>query len=71
MLTRLENLSLITKMVIPIAVMLVISLGIIAFAERSLNELRGQTHEIIQVTAARQTHALEALASSVSSEPLM
>ena len=60
---RLENLRLITKMVFPIAVMLVVALGIVAFAERSLDRLRAQTHEIIRVTAARQALALGASAS--------
>jgi hypothetical protein len=50
---RLENLSLMTKMVFPIAVMLAAALGIVAFAESSLDRLRAQTHEIIRVTASR------------------
>ncbi len=61
---RLENLRLITKMVFPIAVMLAVALGIVAFAERSLDKLRAQTHEIIRVTAARQALALSASASA-------
>jgi signal transduction histidine kinase len=60
---RLENLRLITKMVFPIGVMLVVALGIVAFAEGSLDKLRAQTHEIIRVTAARQALALGASAS--------
>jgi signal transduction histidine kinase len=60
---RLENLRLITKMVFPIAVMLAAALGIVAFAESSLDRLRAQTHEIIRVTAARQALALGASAS--------
>ena len=52
-----------TKMVIPIALMLVVALGIVAFAERALDRLRAQTHEIITVTAARQALALSAIAA--------
>jgi signal transduction histidine kinase len=60
---HLENLRLMTKMIIPIALMLVVALGIVAFAERGLDSLRAQTHEIIMVTAARQALALSAIAA--------
>jgi signal transduction histidine kinase len=61
--SRLENLRLTTKMVFPIAVMVLVALGIVVFAERSLHTLTAQTHEIIRVTAARQALALGAVAS--------
>jgi signal transduction histidine kinase len=60
---HLENLRLMTKMIIPIALMLVVALGIVVFAERALDRLRAQTHEIITVTAARQALALSAIAA--------
>jgi signal transduction histidine kinase len=63
MLKPLENLSLMTKVVIPTAVMLAVALGIVALAERSLSQLLAQTHEIIAVTATRQALALQADAS--------
>ena len=52
-----------TKMIIPIALMLVVALCIVAFAENGLNRLRAQTHEIIMGTAARQALALSAIAA--------
>ena len=63
MLRRIENLRLMAKVAIPPAVMLGVALGIVVLAERSLSELTAQTHEIIRVTAARQTEALVAAAS--------
>jgi signal transduction histidine kinase len=63
MLKRLENLRLMTKAVIPTAVMLAVALGIVALAERSLGILTAQTHEIIDVTATRQSLAFMAAAS--------
>jgi signal transduction histidine kinase len=60
---HLENLRLMTKMIIPIALMLVVALCIVAFAENGLNRLRAQTHEIIMGTAARQALALSAVAA--------
>jgi signal transduction histidine kinase len=63
MVKPLENLALMTKVVIPTAVMLAVALGIVALAERSLGQLTAQTHEIIAVTATRQALALQAEAS--------
>jgi signal transduction histidine kinase len=63
MLKYIENLRLMTKVVIPTAVMLAVALGIVALAERSLSKLTAQTHQIIHVTAARQALALVAAAS--------
>ena len=58
MFKRLENVSMIKKVVIPAAVMLVAALGIVLGAERGLSKLAAQTHQIINVTAARQALAL-------------
>ena len=63
MLRQIENLRLMTKVVIPTAVMLAVALGIVALAERSLDTLRAQTHQIVHVTANRQALALVAAAS--------
>jgi signal transduction histidine kinase len=63
MLERVENLRLTTKMVVPFALLLLVALGIVALAERSLSALTAQTHEIIEVTAARQAFALGAAAA--------
>ncbi|HEY3917129.1 MAG TPA: HAMP domain-containing protein, partial [Stellaceae bacterium] len=63
MLKRLENVSMMKKVVIPTAVMLVVALGIVAFAERGLSKLTAQTHTIINVTAARQALALSMTAA--------
>ncbi len=63
MLTQIENLRLMTKVVIPTAVMLAAALGIVALAQRSLSILTAQTHEIIDVTATRQALAFMAAAS--------
>src|SRR5260370_32094337 len=63
MLTRLEHLRLLTKMVIPTAIMLAVALGIVALAESSLSTLTAQTHEIIRITATRQALAFMAPAS--------
>lgn len=70
MLERVENLRLTTKMVVPFALLLLVALGIVALAERSLSALTAQTHEIIRVTAARQAFALSAAAaiSSVAAD---
>jgi signal transduction histidine kinase len=62
-LRQIENLRLMTKVVIPTAVMLAVALGIVALAERSLSKLTIETHEIIRVTATRQALALVAAAS--------
>src|SRR5476651_351085 len=62
MLKRAANLRLTTKMIVPVGVMLIVALGIVAFAERSLHTLTMQTHQIIRVTAARQALALGAAA---------
>ena len=63
MLRQIENLRLMTKVVIPTAVMLAVALGIVVVAERSLSKLTAGTHEIIHVTATRQALALVAAAS--------
>ena len=47
-----------TKMIIPIALIVVVALGIVAFAEHGLDRLRAQTHEIIMGAAARQAEAV-------------
>src|ERR1700722_10133591 len=60
MLKPLENLRLMTKVVIPTAVMLAVALGIVALAEQGLGDLTAQTREIISVTATRQALALQA-----------
>ncbi len=52
-----------TKMIIPIALIVVVALCIVAFAEHGLDRLRAQTHEIIMGAAARQAHALSAVAA--------
>jgi signal transduction histidine kinase len=54
-----QNIRLVGKITIPVSVMAIITLGIIVFAGRSLNSLAEQTREIIDVTAARQTHSLQ------------
>jgi signal transduction histidine kinase len=63
MLKRVENLGMMTKVFIPTAVMLLVALGIVALAERSLSKLTAQTHQIIKVTATRQALALAATAA--------
>lgn len=63
MLKHIENLRLMTKVLIPTAVMLAVALGIVALAERSLGKLTAETHQIIRVTATRQALALVAAAS--------
>jgi methyl-accepting chemotaxis protein len=62
MLAQLKNLSLKTKMAVPVAVMSLVTLGIVAFAERGFSALTAETREIIGVTAARQALTLEAAA---------
>jgi len=62
-LKQFENLRLMTKIVIPTSVMLAVALGNVVLAERCLNRLTAQTHEIIRVTAARQALAFSAVAS--------
>jgi signal transduction histidine kinase len=62
-LRQLENLRLMTKIVIPMGIMLAVALGIVVLAERSLGALTAETHEIIQVTATRQALAFSATAS--------
>jgi signal transduction histidine kinase len=63
MLKQIENFRLVTKVVIPTAVMLAVALGIVALAERSLERLTAETHQIIRVTAKRQALALVAEAT--------
>lgn len=63
MLKRLENISMMKKVVVPTAVMLCVALGIVAAAERGLGALTAQTHEIINVDAKRQALALAMTAS--------
>ncbi len=63
MLKRLGNFSMMTKIVIPTAIMLVVALGIVALAERGLGALTAQTHEIINVTARRNALSLAMTAS--------
>jgi signal transduction histidine kinase len=63
MLKHIENLRLMTKVVIPTAIMLAVALEIVVLAERSLGKLTAQTHEIIRVTATRQAEALVAAAA--------
>ena len=64
MFKRLENVSMMKKVVVPTAVMLVVALGIVALAERGLSALTAQTHQIINVTAKRQELALAMTASA-------
>ncbi len=63
MLKGIENLRLMTKVVIPTVVMLAVALGIVALAEDSLRNVTAQMHEIIRVTATRQAEALVAAAA--------
>ncbi len=63
MLRQIENLRLMTKVVIPTAVMLAVALGIVGLADRSLARLTAETHQIIRITAKRQALALVAQAS--------
>ncbi|HEX3972234.1 MAG TPA: ATP-binding protein [Stellaceae bacterium] len=63
MLKRLGHFSMMMKVVIPTAVMLVVALGIVALAESGLSGLAAQTHQIINVTARREALSLAMTAS--------
>ena len=66
MLKRFENVSMMVKVAIPTAVMLVAALGIVLLAERGLGRLAAQTHHIINVVANRQALSL-AMSASLNS----
>ncbi|KQU05741.1 chemotaxis protein [Methylobacterium sp. Leaf469] len=53
-----SNLSLLTKIALPLAIMAVVAAGLVAYARSALISLAGQTHQIAQVQAARQAHIL-------------
>jgi signal transduction histidine kinase len=60
----LENISVMKKVVIPATVVLAAAVGIVALAEHGLGTLTAQTHQIINITAKRQSLAFAMTASA-------
>ena len=63
---KLENLSFNKKMSLPIVAMILVTLGVVAFAACSLDMLTGEIRDIIEVTAKRQQIALQAATEAES-----
>ncbi|UVF19946.1 methyl-accepting chemotaxis protein [Microvirga terrae] len=59
----LNNLKLITKLAIPVALFIAVTIGLIVFAKSSLDMLASETHQIVDVHAARRSTALSAKAN--------
>ncbi|WP_262032532.1 methyl-accepting chemotaxis protein [Microvirga sp. Mcv34] len=59
----LNNLKLITKLTIPVAVFIAVTIGLIVFAKSSLDTLASATQQIVDVQAARRSTALSAKAN--------
>ncbi|MDG2570675.1 MCP four helix bundle domain-containing protein, partial [Vibrio parahaemolyticus] len=59
----LNNLKLITKLTIPVALFIAVTIGLIVFAKSSLDTLAGATQQIVDVQAARRSTALSAKAN--------
>ncbi len=59
----LNNLKLITKLAIPVALFIAVTIGLIVFAKSSLDMLASETQQIVDVHAARRSTALSAKAN--------
>ncbi|WP_114943483.1 methyl-accepting chemotaxis protein [Microvirga calopogonii] len=59
----LNNRKLITKLTIPVALFIAVTIGLIVFAKSSLDTLAGATQQIVDVQAARRSTALSAKAN--------
>lgn len=55
----LDNQKLLTKLSLPVALLLLMTVGIVAFAEHDLDTVAASTAEIVDVRAARRTFAPE------------
>src|SRR5688500_1389238 len=55
----LTNLKIITKLAIPVIVMMAVTIGLIIFAKTGLDTLAEETHQIVDVHAARRSMALD------------
>jgi hypothetical protein len=60
----LENINMMKKVVIPATVVLAAAVGSVVLAERGLDTLTAQTHQIINITAKRQSLAFAMTASA-------
>src|SRR5919107_924458 len=59
----LNNLKLITKLAIPVALFIAVTIGLIVFAKSSLDTLASETQQIVDIHAARRSTALSAKAN--------
>src|SRR3954451_2420850 len=59
----LNNLKLITKLAVPVALFIAVTIGLIVFAKSSLDTLADATQQIVDVQAARRSTALSAKAN--------
>jgi hypothetical protein len=59
----LNNLKIITKLAIPVIVMMAVTIGLIIFAKAGLDTLAEETQQIVDVHAARRSMALNIKAS--------
>ncbi|MCD6070277.1 MAG: chemotaxis protein, partial [Microvirga sp.] len=55
----LNNLKIITKLAIPVIVMMAVTVGLIIFAKSGLDTLAEETQQIVEVHAARRSMALD------------
>jgi hypothetical protein len=59
----LNNLKLITKLAVPVALFIAVTIGLIVFAKSSLDTLARETQLIVDTHAARRSTALSAKAN--------